>query len=439
MRFNTDYTVENYIINTRWDDLPEPVRKRAVVCSIDLTAAMLIGSRSRQFNAGVHLARAVCAEGDIPVLGAGQTFNLFGAVTAMAHAVNALDIDDGHNMIKGHPGASFIAGVLAAALDKNITYKDYLTALVVCYETTIRMGLALQSHYGYYHSSGAYGAYGTAAGMGRVLGLSKDQLNTALSIAEYHAPLTPVMRTVEYPSMNKDGIHFGAMTGASAVLSSLSGGTGRGNLLETPEFRPLVESLGTQYEILNLYFKPYTCCRWAHQPIRACIDLLNRHNFTYNQIKKITVNTFEAASKLSKIKPRTSEEAQYNIAYPVACALVHGDVGFEQVSEDGLNDRRVLELMDKMAFNVDSALEARFPAVRLASVDIALTDGTLHKSGEYEASGEAKDAVDIDWISEKFMCVTKFMINETHQREIIKILSDPGDISMRDVVSRVNA
>ena len=45
-----------------------------------------------------------------------------------------------------------------------------------------------------------------AAGIGRIFGFTKEQMNTALSMAEFHAPLTPVMRSVQYPSMNKDGV-----------------------------------------------------------------------------------------------------------------------------------------------------------------------------------------------------------------------------------------
>ncbi|HCE78009.1 MAG TPA: MmgE/PrpD family protein, partial [Lachnospiraceae bacterium] len=87
-------------------------------------------------------------------MGSEKTFNLPGAVVAMSHASNSFDIDDGHNMIKGHPGTSFVAGVLSAALAKQCSYEEYLAALAVTYEVTIRFGLAEQDHYGYLHSTG---------------------------------------------------------------------------------------------------------------------------------------------------------------------------------------------------------------------------------------------------------------------------------------------
>jgi len=437
-KFVTDYRVEDYILNTRWEDFPEDVKKRAVNCWIDLVTAFTLGSRGKQFEVGLRLAEAVYAGGEIPVIGSGKQFSFLGAVVAMSHAVNSFDIDDGHNLIKGHPGAAFSSGLLAAALSEGATYKEFLTALVVCYEVTIRIGLAIQKHYDYYHNSGAYGAYGTAAAAGRIFGLDRQTLNTALSIAEYHAPMSATMRSVQYPSMNKDGIPFGSMVGATAVLEALYGSTGRGNLLETPEFKYLADSLGQKYEILNLYFKPYTSCRWAHQPIRACIDLLNDNNVNYKEIEAVKVYTFVYAAALSKIIPETTDEAQYNIAYPMASAIVHRDFGYSQVSDDSLGDADVLEMMKRIEFNVDNELEAVFPAKRLAWVEIRLKDGTALKSKAVAAPGEAEENVGIEWITEKFTRLTAPMFSREKQKRILNALTGDMDIKMVDIVDRIN-
>lgn len=291
MTFNTDYRVEDYILDTKWDQMPQHIQERAVVCGIDLIMALIVGSKGNQFDVGNQVVSSINAKGDISILGSKEKYNILGATIAMSHASNSFDIDDGHNMIKGHPGTSFIAGILAAAIEKKVTYKEFLTTLIVAYETSIRWALAMQNHYHYLHSTGAYGAYGTVAGIARLYRFNKKQLNNALSIADFHAPMTPVMRSVEYPSMNKDGVPFGALVGVMSVIETLAGSTGYGNLLEMPAYQGYVDSLGQQFEIMNLYFKPYTCCRWAHQPIKACIDLMHQYGFTSEDIQKATINT----------------------------------------------------------------------------------------------------------------------------------------------------
>lgn len=436
--FQTDYRVEDFILNTQWEDLPPHIQQRAIVCSIDLTTALVLGSHGLQFQAGLRTAEDNFKEGSIPVVGSHKTFGLLGAAVAMGHASNSFDIDDGHNMIKGHPGTSFVAGILAAALEKGVSYREYLTTLAIAYEVAIRNGLALQHHYNYLVSTGAYGAFGTAAGIGRLYGLSREQLNTALSIAEFHAPLTPVMRSVQYPSMNKDGVPFGAMVGTQAVMETLAGSSGRGYLLELPEYQDMVDSLGTNYEIMNLYFKPYTCCRWSHQPIKASTDLMKEHSFTHQDVERMDVYTFDSAAQLSKIIPQTADQAQYNIAWPVASGLVFGDVGWLQVREEALNNPVVIENMKKLTFQVDPALDAQFPQKRLARVEITLKDGRLLKSPIYAAPGEHTDNVDLQWETEKFHRILSPVLSDEKRNALLTMLETQLDAPMSDLVSFIN-
>lgn len=438
MLFITDYTLEDYILESTWDSFPRRVQERAVVCSVDLVIALLLGSKGKQHEVGSRLAGEIFRGGNVPIVGSKQHSSFIGAAVAMSHASNSFDIDDGHNMIRGHPGTSFVGGVLAAALEQGATYREYLEALVVSYEVTVRWALAMQKFYNFMHSTGTYGAFGTAAGVGRVFRLDRGVLNNALSIADFHAPLTPVMRAVEYPSMNKDGVPFGTMVGAMAILEAMAGYRGKTHLLEMPEYRYLLDSLGSEYEIMNLYFKPYTCCRWAHQPITACLALMKEHDFPVERIEKVTVHTFDAASRLSKIVPGATDEAQYNIAYPVAAALVHGDVGYLQIRDEALGDARVLDMMRRLEFAVDPDVEKRFPKERLAWVEIGLSDGHLLRSDLFTAPGEAAENVDLPWIAKKFLRITSPLLSEEKQKEILNLLSGPADISVRSIVEEIN-
>lgn len=78
----------------------------------------------------------------------------------MGHSSNAFDIDDGHNLTRAHPGTSFVGAVLAAAYEKNVSLKEFLTAMLVAYEVTVRSGAAIMDYYKFAHSSGTFGAVG---------------------------------------------------------------------------------------------------------------------------------------------------------------------------------------------------------------------------------------------------------------------------------------
>lgn len=438
MNFKTNYKLENYILDTNWQDLPQEVQERLKGCMIDLFGALIVGSKSEQFAAGLKLAKSVFGSGDIAIVGSDERFSFAGASTAMGHSSNAYDIDDGHNITRAHPGTSFVGAILAAAYEKNISRNEFLTALLVAYETTVRMGAALMNYYNYAHSSGTFGAVGVAAGVGKVFGFSKEQLNNVLSVAEFNAPLVPGIRSVEYPSMNKDGVPFGVMTGVLAVLDTLCGFIGNKHMLEADEYRHYLDDLGQKYQVMYLYFKPYPCCRWAHPAIDACLELINKYDLSPSDIEKVTIHTFKRATMLSKIVPKTADEAQYNIAYPVASAIIYGDFGFTQVLEENLNDPVVIDMMNRLEFKVDDALDTRFPAERICRAEIKTTDGKCYVSSECEPRGEAKENIGIDWLSDKFYRITGPVLSVDSQKILLKLITQDKDLPIREIVDTTN-
>ncbi len=438
MHFVSDYKLEDFILNTEWENLPAEVQRRARGCFIDLMGALLAGSLSEQFKVGLRLAERLYGAGEVAVVGSDKKFSFMGAATAMGHSSNAYDIDDGHNLTRAHPGTSFIGGLLAAAYEKDISLKELLLAMVVSYDVTVRSGGAIMDYYNFAHSSGTFGAVGVAAGVGRIYGFTKEELNNALSVAEFNAPLVPGIRSVEYPSMNKDGVPFGVMVGALAVMETMLGFEGNKNLLESDEHRHYLDGLGESYEIMNLYFKPYPCCRWAHPAIDAVTALMKKEKISPEDITRVTVKTFKRATMLSKIRPKTADEAQYNIAYPVAAAIAYGDFGIERVMPESFSDGKILSVMDKLSFEVDFELDKKFPQKRICRAEIYTSDGRVLISDECEPRGEAHENIGIDWLCEKFYRISAPAISREKQKGFIDLALGDENVPVRRIVDYIN-
>ena len=238
--------------------------------------------------------------------------------------------------------------------------------------------------------------------------------------------------------MNKDGVPFGAMIGALAVQAVLCGFEGNKNLLEAEEHCHYLDDLGEKFEIMQLYFKPYTCCRWAHPVIDACIGLVRQHSLTPDQIAHVTVQTFHRATLLSKIVPKTVDEAQYNIAYPVAAALLYQDFGYAQVRQESLGDPKVVAMMEKLSFETDPALDAQFPARRICRVKIETTDGHTYISDECEPRGEACENIGFDWLADKFRRITDPVLTTEAQETLIAQIAGEEDLPIRTIIDQVN-
>ena len=393
-----------FIAALTWDDLPAAVRQQSKRCLLDLMGALIAG---RSTPVGDLMAGVACdlfPGSQATIVVSGERVSAIGAALANGYAQNALDIDDGYRRIKGHPGAAFLPALLAAMEARGgCAGSEFLTALVVGYEIGIRAGLIRHAVYPTYHSSGSWGAVGAAACAGRLLGLNRTQLREALGTAEYHAPIAPMMKGIDVPCMGKDSLGWGNLTGLASVFMAQRGFTGVEPLFSEAPDADWVESLGRRYEILNLYFKPYAACRWAQPAVDGCLKLMRANGLQPADIARVKVRTFAAAAALTRQPPANTEEAQYNLAFPVAAALIDGAVGPAQVLPPRIFERDILDLAARLEVEVDPECEDRFPAKAIAGVEITAGDGRRYDSGAVEARWEPPDTLPSDAeLTEKF-------------------------------------
>jgi 2-methylcitrate dehydratase PrpD len=259
---------------------------------------------------------------------------------------------------------------------------------------------------------------GTAAVAARVLRLSPEATGHALGAAEYHGTLAPIMRCVELPGMVKDGVAWSAFSAICGVLQAAHGFTSTPSLFGAPEAEDLVDSIGREWLIEKLYFKPYCCCRWAQPAVRAALAVVARHAIAPPSIRSIRVETFAEACSLTRKVPATSEEAQYSVAWPVAAALLQGDVGPDQVLESALRDEQVIALMQKIEFRHRPGFQAEFPARRLAEVSVE-TGEAVYSSGTVSAHGDPDDPLSDSEIEDKFHRYTGYFFDEGSRRDMI--------------------
>lgn len=400
----TDHAL-SFILHTGWNDLPSEVQHQAKRCLLDALGALIAGMETPIGKLIKGVAVEQFAGDEATILVSGRRASAAGAALANGFAANALDIDDGYRRIKGHPGVCVLPALLAATeRGGGLSGRELLTALVIGYEIGIRAGLIRHATYTTYHSSGSWGAIAGAAAAGKVLGLDADTLRHALGTAEYHAPIAPMMKGIDTPSMGKDSVGWGAMVGVASVLMAQRGFTGVTPLFSDAPDPEWVTSLGHRYEILNLYFKPYASCRWAQPAIAGALEIAHEHQLSAGDIGRIRVRTFEAATRLSREHPCNTEEAQYNLAYPVAAALIDGQLGPQQVLPPRIHDETVLALADRVEAEVAPEYEEAFPAQALADVVVTTRDNqTLVASGK-EAPWEAPDALPADEeLEQKFL------------------------------------
>ncbi|PAQ16013.1 hypothetical protein CD798_02935 [Bacillaceae bacterium SAOS 7] len=306
-------SLSSYIHSESIDELDERTLLALKEALADIVACTIAGRKTEAANIAKQFAVAQWGTGKSSIVLFPEKLTAPGAAFVNATMANELDLDDGHRLTKGHPGAVIFPAVLAAAEEIDASGKDFLTALLIGYETGIRAGMLAHQLRPEYHCTGSWGAIGAAAGVSRLLGLSQERTEHALGNAEYFGTYSPMMRCIEQPSMLKDGINWGCMTGVSAAYLAKLGYTGIPSLFQMGEAIELIQELGSHYRINELYYKPFACCRWAQPAIEAVKVMKASHGFTADQIEKIIIHTFTESAALSKEYPKTTEEAQYNL------------------------------------------------------------------------------------------------------------------------------
>lgn len=421
---NPTDTVIQFIAETRFDDLPQEVVHQAKRCILDGLGALLAGVNTPVGRMMSAFAARHFAGHEATIVGSGRKASPVGAVLANGFAANALDIDDGYRLVKGHPGACVLPVLITAAeMVPALGGRDFLTALVIGYEVAIRAGMIRHAVYPTYHSSGSWGAVAGAAVAGRVFGFDRRVLREAMGVAESHAPIAPMMKGIDKPAMIKDGIGWGAMVGMSSALMAQQGFTGIEPLFSDTPNPAWIDELGSTFRFLDLYFKPYAACRWAQPAVAGALKVVREHAINSTSITTIRVRTFAAAKALSCACPRNTEQAQYNLAFPVAAALLDGAVGPEQVLPPRLFDPDLAELMDKVRVEVSAAFEQAFPRQTLAEVTVKTVDGQEFSSGAMEPLWEAPGSLPTDAaLEQKFRSLVGPVLGESQTERLLQAI-----------------
>lgn len=432
-------TLLDFIHDLRLRDLPAPVVAQARRCLLDLAGVAASGRRtpvaeialrhaSRHFGAGEG--------GGVGMLFDRRRASPVGAAFAGATLIDSFDAHDGHALTKGHAGVALLPALLALceAERPETGGEEILTALVLGYEIATRAGIALHASACDYHTSGAWNAIACAALGARVLGLDRQATREALGTAEYNGPRSQMMRCIDHPTMVKDGSGIGAMIGVSAAYLAADGYSGAPAItLEDPSLSHLWDDLGSSWRIQEQYFKLYPVCRWAQPCVEAVRSLMAEHALRAGDIASVELRTFAQSVRLAAVAPRTTEEAQYSLPFPVAAMILRGRLTADEITGEGLRDPEVLALSARLRLVEDPEISARFPAERFGVAAIETRDGRRLVSPWTEARGGPHNPLSDAEILGKFTAQTEALGGERQEaiRRTVEALPGAG---LRDLL-----
>jgi len=372
-----------FVHHAQWQDLPAAVQHEAVRAFVNWAGCAVGGASSAAVTHALAGLDGLGAAGTCTVVGTQRRLDPLSAAMVNGLSVGAHAFDDAHLATVAHPGAPGIAALLAHAERHHVRGTDFLLALVLSSEIQCRLSCALavapaQCELGWY-MTGVTGAVGVAAGVGKLMGLSEQQLAWAMGLAAMQAGGLRAshgsMSSALIPGdAGRNGLLAAHLAAGDFTCHDDALGATHGLLQlfgQPANPAALSERLGRHWECMNVSLKPFPSGCLTHAVVDACLQLVQAHDFVAADIERVDLRVHRLAEGLTgRRTPQHSFDAQASIYHWAAAVLRHRRAGLAEASDACVHDPEVVALRGRVVATVDEAL-----APDSAQAAVTLRDG----------------------------------------------------------------
>ena len=348
-----------------------------------------------------------------------KKLHVFDSAFINASVGNILELDDVHRTSIIHPGDTIIPAAIAASSSIDIDAYNFLRAIIIGYETAIRMGNCLGvDHYKMFYSSATCGVFGAAAASSYIINYKK-KLNTQIKYLNFSIQLSTMTASGVWQCRKGDGeakqyalanaarsgitSAFLAQNNARAPYDMIEGDLGfLKGFAKTDDYNELIKS-NDNHLINEVSNKPWAACRHSHPVIGVALDLkdeMNQKKLNVENINKIIIETYQTAIDFcDNHNPKNEVEGKFSLQHCCALSLVYERILEEYFKFDFLNDKLIKKIRNKVKIIANKELSSNFPKNYSASLQIRFNDGIILKKINMDAKGDPENPM-----TEKEIC-----------------------------------
>ncbi|MDR5784626.1 MmgE/PrpD family protein [Caballeronia sp. LZ065] len=428
------------------EDVPPAVRERARHLMLD---ALGCGLAARGQDYAARLSDTVFdlgqeTQGQAAVIGFGRRLAARDAALLNGLLCHGLDFDDTHMAGIAHLSVSVLPATMALGGRLDASGEHLLAAYIVGLECgariakCVRGGLTAQG----FHPSAVVGAFASTLAAGRLMELDEAQLMSAQGIALSLAsgPLeflqTGAWTKRIHPGWAAQSGITAATMGKHRIPAPPAPYQGRFGLYSTflsTELRAAVEpalavagldqlSDPSAWELMDIAVKPYPMCHFAHAAIEGATRFHDQ-DIDPAQVARIDVFVPEGVvpticePEADKRRPQTDYDAKFSLPYSIACGLVLGRLGLEELRPERFSDPRLVAVMDKTHYTVDA--ESTFPRHYSSHVQLTMADGTTRMERVPINPGHAERPLPGERIVAKYRANATLHFGEAHAQAVL--------------------
>ncbi len=396
--------VAKFAATCRYEDIPAETIERTKLVIADSIGAIVGGAAEPEMQ---HLSGQMATSGGpASVIGTGLKTDPSKAALLNGTAGTFLEMDEGNQFCKGHPGMHTIpaAFALSEALNEagsSVSNHYLVAAIAVGYEIGARVGIACNLRLTM-HPHGTWGSICAAVAVGRLKGFDADKMKTLLNVGSNLSLSTSrrtmleggTVRNVFAGVSNQMGVLAGDLVdaGFSGEVDGIAHVFGK---VVSDSFAPeeMTVELGRRWEISRNYFKLHSCCRFNHATLDALDKIIASQSEPIEpaDIAQISVDTYSLAVELDDPAPRNTLAGKFSVPFAVATTLVHGNSGVGSFTREAIGNQTAQSLAQKVRLNEDPKMSASLPEHRPASIKITLTNGAVLQAATDTNRGDWRD------------------------------------------------
>lgn len=406
---------------------------------VDAAAAALASKEDEGIQKLMQLVEKEGGAAQIPVMGQGRKVSRQSAAMLNGYLIHALDYDDVHSDVRGHPSAVIIPALLSQLTAGKGYGERFLAAYITGVEVMARLGESIgKAHYERgWHNTGTLGAIAAVCAIGYLKQVKREELTKAIGFAgaqsagmrkQFGSDMKPLQaglaaKTAVW-SMDL------ACSGFGGNDSALDGALGFFSLYgdqERAESR-LLEGYGSTWRIVSpgLWFKVYPFCSAAHHAADAIQSLMKERSFLPEQVKQVDV-IFPPGGDAALIErtPLTGEEGRFSVEYVIALAVFGQTLTLDAFTKKSIpSDMRTW--MKRVSRGYDQTIEPHPDAVpkgRFTIVKLTLSDGTTISKRVDVPQGAPGCALSKEDIIQKLSSVT----SASQAQQILQAVEEGND------------
>jgi 2-methylcitrate dehydratase PrpD len=379
----------DFLAGVQYVDLPRAVILHVENSFLDWFGCALAGRGARPIRILEQFAATMGPpNGPSEILTSRKHTSPYFAALLNGAASHIVEMDDVHNGAALHPGVVVFPAVFAVAQQLEASGRELITAAVVGYEATIRVGEFLgPAHYKVFHTTGTAGTVGAAAGVGHLLGLNTQKMLHALGSAGTQAAglwefLTNAAdsKPLHTAKAASDGllsayIARGGFTGAAHILEGRRGMAA--GMSHGADPARLTDGLGKRWKIMECSFKAYACCRHTHPSADALLGLMQRHHLKADDIAHITAHVHHGAIDVlgAVTNPETVHQSKFSMGFVLGLIAHYGRAGIDEFDDHALSDPKVRAFLNRVEMVLDPEIDSAPGNLWGGRVEVETSDG----------------------------------------------------------------